>query len=483
MTNSNADVRPPNSDGLPPGNQTPTLAVVPEWDSSEVEDAIFLASRYGLTPDPWQATVLEGLLARRGDKWAAARCGLTVPRQNGKNAVIEIVELFKMVVMGRKILHTAHEVKTCRKAFLRLAGFFTNTKQYPELASLVAEVRKTNGQEAIVLTNGGSCEFIARSKSSGRGFTVDDIVADEAQELTDEEWEALQYTKAAAPSGDPQVLLTGTPPPTQDGRGDVFRRERDLAHAGGDGRLAWFEWSNDANARMDDPQVVADANPALGIRLSWDVVEDERMQSSPVGFARERGGVWDGVSGSSVIDADVWAGMMDADSKPGSHVALAVDVPPDGRRASISRAGERSDGLFHIETDTRNGTTWAVDRLVYLVKKRGAVVALDGGSRAAALIPDLVARGVEPVVYGTRDVVTACSGFLDKVDEGLLRHLGQVELNVAVDAARRRKVGDAWAWHRRDTSADISPLVAATLAVHALKEPQPKRKTGRSMAV
>ena len=100
-----------------------------------------------------------------------------------------------------------------------------------------------------------------------------------------------------------------------------------------------------------------------------------------------------------------------------------------------------------------------------------------------ALVPLLVAKGVEPIVYGTRDVVGACGAFLDKVDEDRFRHTGQVELNMAVDAARRRKVGDAWAWHRRDTSVDISPLVALTLAVHGLKEEPPRRKTGRSMAV
>ena len=43
-----------------------------------------------------------------------------------------------------------------------------------------------------MLKNGGSIEFIARSKSSGRGFTVDVLVCDEAQELTDEQMEAIQ---------------------------------------------------------------------------------------------------------------------------------------------------------------------------------------------------------------------------------------------------------------------------------------------------
>src|SRR4051812_10054200 len=150
----------------------PRVRLAPRSVSSDVDDAAFLSSGYGLTPDDWQEDVLDDWLGRRRDgRWAAATCGLAVPRQDGKKGIIEIRELFGMVMLGEKFLHTAHEVKTARKAFLRLAGFFENERQYPELAALVAPsgVRKTNGQEAIVLRNGGSVEFIARSKGSGRG--------------------------------------------------------------------------------------------------------------------------------------------------------------------------------------------------------------------------------------------------------------------------------------------------------------------------
>ena len=465
------------------GNQVPTFSVVPAFVRSEVGDAAELASAYGLTPDPWQFTVLEGMLGvNEVGRWSAPRVGLTLPRQNGKNGVVEIVELFKMVVLGRKILHTAHEVKTCRKAFVRLSSFFDNRKKWPELADLVVEIRRTNGQEAIVLANGGSCEFIARSKASGRGFTVDDIVLDEAQEAQDEQMEALISTASSAPSGDQQLMMLGTPP-TDGVRGEPFVRWRDLALAGGDGRLAWFEWSNDESADMSDPDVVANANPSLGIRLSWEFVEDERQSMSEVGFARERGGVWGGSSGSAVLDLDTWVGFTEASSKASGRVALAVDIPPEGRAASIAIAGDRADGRFHGEVDVKAGTTWVVDRLAEVARRRNAVVVLDAGGRAGRLIPDLVSRGVTVVSYGARDLVAAYSGFMDKFDEDLLRHHGQVELNLAVEGARRRRVGDAWAWHRRDTSVDVSPLVALSLALHGLKESPPKRRTGRSMAV
>jgi hypothetical protein len=49
-------------------------------------------------------------------------------------------------------------------------------------------------------------------------------------------------------------------------------------------------------------------------------------------------------------------------------------------------------------------------------------------------------------------------------EEDGLRHRGTQELSVAVAGARKRTLVDAWAWSRKSSSVDISPLVACTLA-------------------
>ena len=150
--------------------------------------AVALAAAYKLNADPWQEHVLNHWLAVGEDGWANMTCGLAVPRQNGKNAVIEIRELFGTIGRGEKILHTAHEVKTAQKHFLRLKHFFGECAndpdaKFPDLNALVASIRNVNGQEAVYLKNGGSIEIAARSKGSGRGFTVDVSVAVDGCEL------------------------------------------------------------------------------------------------------------------------------------------------------------------------------------------------------------------------------------------------------------------------------------------------------------
>ena len=56
---------------------------------------------------------------------------------------------------------------------------------------------------------------------------------------------------------------------------------------------------------------------------------------------------------------------------------------------------------------------------------------------------------------------------LDLVKNKRLRHRGERELTIAIDGAARRPLGDSFAWSRKSSAVDISPLVAVTLAAWA----------------
>ena len=59
----------------------------------------------------------------------------------------------------------------------------------------------------------------------------------------------------------------------------------------------------------------------------------------------------------------------------------------------------------------------------------------------------------------------ACCEFFDGVDQGTMTHEGSPELTVAVKGAVKRPLGDAWAWSRKNSGVDITPLVACTLVL------------------
>lgn len=470
-------------------SQEPRLRVAPRASRTFGDLAADLAADYGLTPDPWQRLVLDDWLADVAGSWASLTCGLSVPRQNGKNALIEIRELFGTVGRGEKVLHTAHEVKTARKAFKRLQHFF-GTKpddpgaKFPELNALVAEVRNVNGQEAVVLKNGGSVEIVARSKNSARGFTVDVLVMDEAQELSDDDLEALMPTTSSAPLGNPQWIFTGTPPGPR-ANGEVFIRVRDEALQGKSRRLAWHEWSVQAEegrpVDLDDRDSWRQVNPALITgRLQMAVVEGERSRFSDAGFGRERLGMWDEAISKAVIDPLEWAAHADAGSQVLDPVAIALDVAPLNTTASLSVAGAREDGRRHVEVvKNQRGTGWVVDALTKLNETDPCIVLLDPAGAAGALLPDIEAAGITVHKVNAREMAQACVGFHNAFTEGDAVHIDQPVLTTALSGAGKRDLAGLFAWTRRDPNVDITPLVSVTLALwgfaHAAALPKPKQ--------
>jgi len=254
-------------------------------------------------------------------------------------------------------------------------------------------------------------------------------------------------------------------------------------------RLCWLEWGCEGEGvNLDDRENWAQANPALGIRLSWDTAADERGAFSDEDFARERLGMWDGAASLAVINARTWADLSDPASKMDDPVAFAVDMSPDRMMASIGAAGVAGERI-HVEAienrSCEKGTRWLVDRLAELQKTwKPCAVVVDSTSPAASLIPDLEAARVRLTITGSTDMRQACGAFYDAATDGSLVHIDSPLLNTAVANARKRNIGGegGWGWDRRDPSADITPLVAVTLAMRGLTTKR-KRGTGKGRVI
>jgi hypothetical protein len=150
---------------------------------------------------------------------------------------------------------------------------------------------------------------------------------------------------------------------------------------------------------------------------------------------------------------------------------IAFDVSPD-RRTAIVAAGLNEEGRVHVEVIAAGaGTGWLVDRLTALYARHEVVeVVCDGFGPSGAIAKRVDDAGVTVRRLNAGEYSEACSLFLDTVGEKTLRHIGQVELDAAVRGARSRPLVDRWAWSRSRSNVDISPLVAATLAVWSAAE-------------
>ena len=451
------------------GNQLPRVDHFPEFAYSFGESACELAESVGLVLDPWQRHVVDVALGMTSDdRFAAFEVGLLVPRQNGKGAVLEALTLASLFLLEdeRLILHSAHEFKTAQEAFLRIKSLVEGS---PMLMKRVKAIRNANGEEGIELKNGKRLRFVARSKNSGRGFSADRVILDEAQELPSAVMDSLIPTLSSRPN--PQIVYTGTVPSMLNDS-LVWKGVRDRGRAGADG-LAWLEWSpGEKWEDADDREAWFASNPAIGYRLTEDYIERERSVLTDDSFRRERLCIWDDHVQGVVIKPDDWAACLDHGSREKDDLAMAIDVAADRSSSSIAMAGRRADGRTHIEViENRGGTGWVPDRLAQLVADWEPVaVMVDSIGTSGEMIPRLRQRGIEPLVGNTRDATQGAGDFLTAVQDGQLRHIGQLVLDEAVMNARSRSVGvdGAWAWNRKD-STDITPLVACTLAKRALE--------------
>lgn len=437
------------------GKQTPRVRSVPESVVSLGGRAIAFAAKCGLFLDPWQQLVLRdslGVLA--GGKWAAPRVGLLVPRQNGKGAVLEALELFHMFVLKTPlIVHSAHKFDTSQEHFLRLR---TLIEANEDLHRHVKSMPTSQGHEAIILRSGNRLKFKARTVGgAGRGFSADLLVLDEAMLLPEQALDAMLPTLAARKN--PQVWFTSSAgKPDSDALWRIVKRGRE-----GSPRLAYFEWGCESGVDVLDRRNWADANPGLGYRLSVDYLNDELSDLSADGFAREHLGIWDDVASSSAIDYGLWLSPSMVDTNPTvTSPVFGVATAPDRSWSAICAAWRRPDGAVQLllGDDYRPEATWVAERVAELTARWGGQVLVDKASRG--LIPDAVE-------LSQGDQEKAHNAFSDAVLSGGIRHGNEPALNTAVRASRWRPTTDSRVLDRKG-DLDISPLVAAALAAWGL---------------
>jgi hypothetical protein len=395
-------------------------------------------------------------------KWAAFEVGLIVGRQNGKGAVLEARELAGLFLFGEQlILHSAHEFKTAAEAFRRVLSLVQNT---PDLEKLVKQVRTSHGDEGIELRSGARLRFVARSTGSGRGFSGDVVILDEAYNLPGSAMGALAADDGGAAESAGLVRVQrrerGLRGP---GEGPGPRRE------GKPGRLAYFEWSAKPDADLDDPPA-----GCRRIRASASVstLSSSRQSGRRCRRSNSPGsGSESGLTGAATPRSTVFCGIRWP--IPSARTGRRSRSPSRSTRSAPRRRSpprsSAADGFVQLESiDYRPGTAWILDRAAALNADWAPIgFVLNPSAPAGSLIPAMQALGIEPILVTGREEVQACGAFFDALVDRKIRHGNQGALNIAVEQAAKRPIGDAWVWHRRSV-ADIGPLNGATLAHHVV---------------
>jgi hypothetical protein len=268
----------------------------------------------------------------------------------------------------------------------------------------------------------------------------------------------------------------------------------------GDYRLGLFAYSATDDCDLLDIEETAQANPSLNLEHGpdWDNLAGKARR------AKIAGGEVEAKYRTEVlcqrvrslepmpVTVEMWQAQTDEESRivADAPVVLTAEIALDRRSASIGVAGFREDGATHVELINNGGDgygmDWLLPRLLGLVEKhqlyeierRGkkcVAIVLDPSSPAGDLVDELRREDIEPVLMTAREVATACGTLQDALIERTVWHPDQAAIDDALIGAVRRDLGDGgWAFGRRKSSVDITPLVAVTNARWGLSIVEPE---------
>ena len=431
--------------------------------------------------DRWQQGASAIILGKRRDGSFAATVGgivLSIPRQVGKTFLVGmIVVALCLLFPGLTVVWTAHRTRTATKTFHTLKAMTSRGK----IAGHMLVPRTANGEQEIRFRNKSVIMFGAREQGFGRGFDeVDIAVFDEAQILTEKGVEDIvPATNQAKLEGGALLFFMGTPPRPGD-PGEEFTNRRTAALKGASPDMVYIEFSADSDAGLDDPAQWAKANPSFPSRTPLSSIKRMRANlTDEDSFRREALGIWDEAQDSAVLSPLAWAKCEDAtvDVRP-LRPFFAIDVAPGHASGSIvAVAMDEARGVPVLElVDRRAGASWIPERVRELLTKYHGTLAMNSSGPVGSLIPELSSLDFVDVRGG--DYGKACGLLVSSVNEGALRHHGEADFTSAIVGAKSRRVGDGFTWSRRDSSVDITPLVAATVGLWASASTQPKPSGG-----
>ena len=416
---------------------------------------------------PWQAQVLN--VAFEYDPVSGVPfyrvVRVAVPRQSGKTTLVLLLEIDRCLNWGdlQHVVYTAQDRQASREKWDEQMAMLARTVLRKQFS-----VRRQNGSERTTWKATGSTVGItASTETAGHGQTIDLAIVDEAWAQRDERLSA-SFRPAMMTRRDAQEWWLSTmgnedsvpwDDRVDDGRARV---EAQLADPGQRRGVAYFEWSAPDSLDPYDPDTWRSCMPALGRTVDLETIRTD-AQSMPEpdfrrGYLNQRT-----LGGKPVVPAGLWAGCRDGAARVGSPLCFGADVAADRSWAAIAACSQNTDGVTVVElVQHQEGASWIPGRLVELSARFSPLsVVVDGNGFAGRM--NLEALGLPLQTVDTGTFAGACGGFFDAVVDGTIRHIGQTPLDAAVAAARKRNIGDTWAWARR-VGLDMTPLVAATLA-------------------
>lgn len=313
------------------GKSTPRLAP-PVPAHSRIDEYTAAAKQVGITLMPWQLTAARYLTALDGKRWRYPDICIVVARQNGKTSLL-VPRILMGLQNGERMLHTAQNRELPRETFEQIAELVVG---WPD----VIEIRKANGQQKIRTKNGGRYSLVA-PRPGVRGNAVDTVFLDEVREQRNFDLlGGIKPTMTASPNR--QIVYLSNAGDTESVVLNDLRRRAET-----DPSLGYLEWSAAPERTNDDREGWAEANPALGITIQADTLEDFHRSLPAEVWETEHLCRWVTSMQPRLVPDFIWQRAHMAIENP-LRPAMGISMDASGTRASAVLAWQQSDGSLGL---------------------------------------------------------------------------------------------------------------------------------------
>ena len=490
---------------------TPPLRELTPETTLGYDVAEWSADVLGIVLLPWEKWLFIHALEIIGDfdgewRFRFRTVIVLVARQNGKSVMGMVLSLFFLYVLGAPlVLGTAQDLDQATEVW---EGAVDMAQESEELREAIEQIYRGNGNKMLKLEGRRRYKVAAATRKGTRGKTSNLVLMDEIREHQNfQAWSAASKTIKAVRNGIVWCMSNAG-----DGSSVVLRHLRIQAHkAIGDpdgivkalegtgaepdseeeeemraamSSIGLFEWSAPPDCDKWDRDAWACANPSMGYGfLDESTIASDCATDPEQDFRIEDLCQWVTAAVTPPFPAESWQDGIDDGSfiAPDSPLTFGVDVSEDRSRASIAVCGLRPDRSYHGELIAyRVGVGWLQGWFAERAHEyNGMRVALQVKGAPVSAFADILGAvdGVEIVPCQGADVAGWCGRLWDAVaacseetesDSTPIYHLTQPRLDLAANVAATRPLGDgAWAWDRKKSLEDISPLVALTMAFGA----------------
>ena len=422
---------------------------------------------------PWQKYVISlATEVQENGLPAYSEINLSLPRQNGKSVLMALVFLVRLLAWPagghQRVMLGAQDALSARRLLVDVV--WPRLKNFG-LADAAGIKLRQGGLVDLRFANSNHLYLMTSQPSSGHGQTLNTAIIDECWAMTSD-----APIQAALPAmitiPDAQMWLCSTMGDEASGFWQARVSRGRAVSSGSDptkSRTAYIEWSAPPDCDIDDPKVWAAANPAFGNLIGSESILIQREAMSEAGFRRAvLNQTINKAAVERIIPDLIWEDCKNKSAKPFGGIVLGIDAPPDRNSASVVAVD--SNGVVELIAH-KSGTDWLENLAIDIYKDFGDIIGVSFiKAGPCAFLLEILERAQVKIYPATSTAsAIASTNFHDAILGNKISVRPDVSLDAAIAGATRRPIGQSWVWGRSDTSQDVSPLIAASLAYSVAK--------------